>query len=122
MLVPHLGDWRDAGIVARAREANMPPLLITSHAHAGDLPSSMSAAALSTPEIELTSLKPAEDGRGFIARLADRHGRGGLGDLLWLDARFPISVGPFEVATLRLFERHGRWTSEPCDMLERATG
>ena len=120
VLIPHLGDWRDAGVVPRARQVNVPPLLITSHSHAGDLATSGSAAALSTAEIELTALKPAEDGHGYIIRLADRHGRGGSGDLLWLGARFPVSVGPFQVVTFRLSERHGEWRFERCDMLERA--
>ena len=120
LLIPHVGDWRASGVVRRARAANIGPLLVTAHAHGGDLPARGSLASLSTPDMELTALKPAEDGQGFIARLADRHGSGSTGELAWLGERFPVSLAPFEVATMRLVERDGRWRFEPCDMLERA--
>ena len=54
----------------------------------------------------------------YIVRLADRHGRGGTGELSWLGERFPLAVAPFEVLTLRLSEGAGRWRAEPCNMLE----
>jgi hypothetical protein len=61
----------------------------------------------------------AEDGDGYIVRLADVHGRGGRGSLLWLDQSFPLEWSPFQVLTLRLTRREGRWQMHPCDMLER---
>ena len=121
VLLPHVGDWRAAGVVRHAREANLPPLPITVYSHPGSLSSLQSAAALSSPEMELTALKPSEDGSGYVARLADRHGKGGSGELRWLGQSFPVSVAPFEVVTLRLVQHKGLWRAEPCDMLERAT-
>jgi len=118
-LRPHLGDWRDADVVRRARELNMPIVPITMHAHEGDLPAVNSLAALDSDEIELTALKPAEDGRGYILRLADKHGRGGQGHLAWLDGDFAVSVSPHEVVTLRLDLQDGTWVAHPCDMLEQ---
>jgi hypothetical protein len=67
----------------------------------------------------MTALKPADDGRGYIARFADRHGRGGAGELVWQGERFAIALSPFQVATLRLVKRDGAWHCEACDMLER---
>jgi alpha-mannosidase len=119
MLRPHVGDWRAAGVVRRARELNLPVVPVTMHAHPGKRPGAGTLAALSGDELELTALKPAEDGDGTIVRVADRHGRGGSGELVWLGERFPLSVGPFEVLTLRLSERAGRWYATPCDLLER---
>ena len=51
-----------AGIVQRAREVNLPPLLVTTHGHAGVLPAAASLASLDSAEIELTALKPAAVG------------------------------------------------------------
>jgi len=119
VLRPHVGDWRDAGVVRRAREVNLPVLPITMHCHPGERPPTDSLAALSSPELELTALKPAEDGDGYILRIADRHGCGGDGELRWLGESFPVTVAPFEVLTLRLTQRSGRWQATVCDMIER---
>jgi alpha-mannosidase len=116
---PHMGDWRDAGVIQRARELNLPIVPITMHAHAGDLPPVNSLAALDSSEIELTALKPADDGFGYVVRLADRHGRGGRGRLTWQDATFSVSVAPHEVITLRLEQHDGQWSARPCNMIEQ---
>jgi alpha-mannosidase len=118
-LRPHVGDWRDAGVVPAARLLNVPILPVTMHCHNGDLSPAASLLGLSSPEMELTALKTAEDGDGFVVRVADRHARGGAGELHWHGAAFPLSLAPFEVVTLRLTQRDGRWQTQPCDMLER---
>jgi hypothetical protein len=74
---------------------------------------------LDAPDLELTAFKPAEDGRGYIIRIADRHGRGGSGELLWLESRFSISLKPHEVRTCRLRPWGRGWRLVVCDMLER---
>ena len=119
VLRPHVGDWRETEIVQRARRLNMPPLLVTMHAHPGDLPRRAGLARADSDDIEMTACKPAEDGDGYIVRLADVHGRGGNGSLLWMDQSFPLEWSPFQVLTLRLTRREGRWQMHPCDMLER---
>jgi len=119
VLRPHVGDWRDAGIVGRARALNLPVVPITMHGHPGSRPPVDSLLGLACNEMELTALKPAEDGDGYVVRLADRHGRGGQGELFWRDERFPVRLAPFEVATWRLAEHAGRWQAFECDMLER---
>ena len=85
----------------------------------GDRPPAASLLRLSSPEMELTALKVAENGDGYIVRVADRHGRGDGGQLHWLDQDFAITLAPFEVATLRLAQRHGQWQASACDMIER---
>ncbi|MGC9349445.1 MAG: alpha-mannosidase [Anaerolineae bacterium] len=119
-LVPHVGDWRDADIVQRARSLNLPAVPITMYSHPGARPATASLSALSSREMMLTALKPAEDGEGYIVRIADRHGRGGEGELHWLDQTFSVSVAPFEVITLRLSQKDGQWEAHRCDMIERA--
>ena len=118
-LLPHLGDWREAGVVRRARELNLPVLPVTMYAHAGSLPPQAGLLELEGDELELTALKPAEDGQGYILRLADRHGHGGVGGLRWLGQRYTIAAKSWEVITLRLEPRDGGWRLAPCDMLER---
>jgi hypothetical protein len=67
----------------------------------------------------LTALKPAEDGEVHIVRVADRHGRGGEGELHRLDQTFSIAVAPFEVIALRLSQKDGQWEADLCDTIER---
>lgn len=119
VLKPFAGDWRDAGVVRAARELHLPPVAITAYGHPGELAASHSLVSLDAPELELTALKPADDGDGFVARIADRHGRGGAGALMWRGQRFEIAARPFEVLTLRLRERDGAWQAAQTDMLER---
>ena len=120
ILRPHVGDWQEAGVVQRARELNLPVLPITMHCHPGKMAAQASLMEISSSQMELTALKPAEDGDGYIVRVADRHGRGASGDMEWMGHAFPIAVQPFEVITLRLVQRDGDWQVIPCDMIERA--
>jgi hypothetical protein len=99
---------------------NMRLPLITMHAHSGERPRRDSLLELTSPEMEITALKPAEDGEGYIVRVADRHGRGGQGELRWQGGSFPLEVKPFQVLTLRITRSDGEWRMAECDMLERA--
>lgn len=96
---------RDAGVVEAARALNLPIVPITMHAHPGQLPGQASLLALSSPEMEMTALKAAEDGDGAIVRLADRHGHGATGTLHWLDQAFAVTLQPFAVETFRFSPR-----------------
>ena len=98
----------------------MPLPLITTHAHGGERPRRDSLLELTSSEMELTALKPAEDGDGYIVRVADRHGRGGEGELRWAEQAFPLAISPFQVLTLRLTQSNGQWRMAECDMLERS--
>ncbi len=119
---PHVGDWRDSQVVETARALNLPIVPITMHSHPGSLPGQASLLALSSPAMELAALKPAQDGNGWIARIVDRHGRGGDGILTWQGASFPLALAPFEVATLRLAMTPAGPRCTPADMLERSRG
>jgi alpha-mannosidase len=119
VLRPFIGSWQAAGIVQRARQLNLPVVPVTMHAHPGELPGSLSLCALDGPELELTSLKPAEDGLAYILRIADRHGLGGQGHLVWQGDLFPVVCQPYEVVTLRLTRQQDGWQIQRCDMLER---
>lgn len=119
VLRPHVGDWRAAGVVKRARELNLPLPAITMHCHAGPRPGSASLAGLTNADMELTALKLAENGDGYIVRVADRHGRPSRGALVWAGQSFPLALAPFEVVTLRVRPRGEGWEAVQCDMIER---
>lgn len=116
---PHVGTWQDAGIVQRARELNRPPVPITMHCHPGERSSADSLLSLSSEGMELTAFKAAEDGDGYVARIADRYGRGSSGAITFESQTFPLSIAPFDVVTLRFTPVDGVWEVRECDMLER---
>jgi alpha-mannosidase len=76
--------------------------------------------SLHSADVEVTACKPAEDGDGYIMRLADVHGRGAACTLTWLGQQFAVELSPFEVQTLRLVQDGQVWQMQKCDMLERA--
>lgn len=119
LMLPHIGGWQQTDLVAQARSLNMPDPLITTHAHAGRLPGSAPLVELTSHDLELTALKAAEDGDGYIVRIADRHGAGGSADLVWFGQRFPVNVAPFEVRTVRVTRGDGQWQVQSCSMIER---
>lgn len=118
-LRPHVGNWRAAQVVQRARALNMPPQLVTMHAHPGSLPLSGSLLTVAGPGVELTACKAAEDGDGCIVRLAEAHGNPAQATLHWQGQAFPVELTPWQVQTLRLRRQGQAWSVEPCDMLEQ---
>ncbi len=118
---PHVGDWQHAGIVERARQLNQPPVLITMHCHPGERSPKDSLMAFASDDLELTAFKTAEDGDGYIARLADRYGRGLSSTFTFDGQTFPVVIAPFDVVTLRIVQADGGWQTYECDMLERPT-
>jgi alpha-mannosidase len=76
-LIPHQGNWQQANIAELAFEAVSPPLV----GFASDKEVNHSSLSASsewmkvTPGIQIVSLKPAENGEGFILRLREIAGR-----------------------------------------------
>jgi hypothetical protein len=67
----------------------------------------------------VTACKAADDGNGWIVRLADVYGRGARTTFTWAGQPFALEVAPFAVVTVRMMPDNGRWAMERCDMLER---
>lgn len=88
-LLPHQGDWREAGVERRAYELNVPVLLVqrTTQPTAANAPSSASFLQTDCPHIIVETVKPAEDGDGLIVRLYEAHNRRGKATL-----RFASSI------------------------------
>jgi alpha-mannosidase len=71
---PHAGDWRSAGTVRRAAEYNTPLLAAFEPPHDGPLGKSASFASAVPANVEITSLKRAEDSDEWVLRLVEWHG------------------------------------------------
>ena len=69
--------------------------------------------------MEMTAFKQAEDGNGYVVRIADRYGQGSGSSFTFDGQAFPLTIDPFDVVTLRLTRIDGAWHAGECDMLER---
>jgi alpha-mannosidase len=120
-LYPHAGDWRDASTVAEALRFNR-PLLWTDGAPGAALATSIVTA--DTANVVIDTIKPAEDGDGWVLRLYESHGAATTARLgfevpvsavclsntledrlqpLALDgAAVVIPLRPFQIVTLRI--------------------
>lgn len=120
-LYPHAGDWREAGTVAQAMAFNR-PLLWSAGAVEAVLQAPLAAA--DAPNLVVDTIKPAEDGDGWIVRLYESAGarttaRVSFGvpvreafvsntledrlEPLALDGNgLALAVRPFQILTLRL--------------------
>src|SRR5262245_16048611 len=65
-LVPHAGDWREAGIARSGHEFNHPLIAMTSGTHQGPLPKQWGLIEMSNANVLATILKPASDGSTVI--------------------------------------------------------
>ncbi|HEX7761212.1 MAG TPA: glycoside hydrolase family 38 C-terminal domain-containing protein [Caulobacteraceae bacterium] len=120
-LYPHAGDWRDANTVGEAARFAR-PVLWSQGAAASVLQKPIVWA--NPANIVIDTIKPAEDGQGWIVRLYESAGRRGPATLTFgvpvreaalsntLEERGPaltlensactLDVRPFQIATLRL--------------------
>jgi hypothetical protein len=88
-LTTHPGDWRKGGATrfGWAAAAPLEPVFIHGP-QAGDYPLAASFCALDQPNIQLLTLKAAEDGEGVVVRLAETDGR---------ETRVKVSVPYLEI-------------------------
>ncbi|HEX6443614.1 MAG TPA: glycoside hydrolase family 38 C-terminal domain-containing protein [Streptosporangiales bacterium] len=120
-LIPHAGDWRDAGVVRRAAELNQPAFPLLESYHDGDLPPDASFAEVDAEAVVPTVLKPAADGSGdIVLRAYEAHGRPAHATvtLRLLDRAVEADFGPAEVKTFRIPRDAARPVVET-DLLER---
>ena len=120
-LYPHEGGWRAAGTVAEAARFNR-PLLWTR----GDVSEALAVppAAVEPANVVLDTIKPAEDGDGWVIRLYEAHGAATTARVrfgapvagVWrsntledpgpaisvADGGCDLALGPWQVATLRV--------------------
>ncbi len=120
-LYPHGGDWRQAGTVRQAGQFNAPFHWIpTFDADILQRP----LVSTDAPNVVIDTVKPAEDGKGWVMRLYESHGSAATARLTFgvpvrdihrsntLEDRFEalaleaggcvLSLHPFQIATLRI--------------------
>ena len=106
-------DLSPAEAAARADSWNSVPVVICEANHAGDLPSTH--CGFRCEGAELMAVKPAEDGDGFVIRLAEREGKNTYADIGIMDMKLTAEMTPYEIKTLRV---HDDGRIEETDMLE----
>jgi alpha-mannosidase len=73
-LVPHAGDWRQAGVYRDGMEFNHPLLAHTAGTHAGVLPKRWGFIRIDSPNVVASALKPSADGSAVL-RLYEATGK-----------------------------------------------
>ena len=118
-LMPHAGDFREAGVIAAAEDLNAPLRVVR-----GTAASSRSLVELDSPQVLVEAIKKAEDSDAVIIRLYEAWGgrcnlrlstslpakRAFLCDLLERDrsevqvrdGQIELELGPFKILTLKL--------------------
>jgi alpha-mannosidase len=120
-LMPHPGDFREAGVIAAAEDLNHPLRTVRGALAVGER---RSLIEVDTPQVIVEAVKRAEDSEAVIARLYESWGgrcrarvrtslpvgRAYLCDLLERerqevavrDGELELEVGPFRILTLKL--------------------
>ena len=70
-LMPHLGDFREAGVIGEAHALNRPLMARAIAAHGGTLAPEFSMVSCDAPNVVVTAVKQAEAADGLIVRLHD---------------------------------------------------
>ncbi len=100
-LVPHAGDWRDAGVYRAGLEFNHPLIVCASEGHPGRLPKQWGLLAQSTPRVVISAVKPSGDG-SIAVRVYEPTGMAAPG------VRLRFSVPLARVREANLIEDPGR--------------
>ena len=121
-LVPHIGDFRSAGIIQEAYALNQ-PLVATKSCGSGTLPGTFSLVSCDQPGIIIETVKKAEADNGMIVRMYEAFGgrctanitvapgfskaylcdlmENELQELSMVDNRVTLPMSNFEVTTLK---------------------
>lgn len=73
-ICPHSGDFKEAGLVKRAYERNIPPQWVVETFHKGRLGCFYEGILISKDNLIASALKKAEDGGGYILRVYECDG------------------------------------------------
>ena len=74
-LLPHIGDFREAGVINEAYSLNQPLETVPVAAHGGTLPSEFSCVGCDKPNVIIETVKKAEADDGMIVRMYDAFNR-----------------------------------------------
>ena len=111
-IVPFTGDC--AALADEAVKQNTFFPTVTETYHDGPLPQSFSAFACGHAGIELQALKPAEDGNGFIVRLAETSGTAADIAATVLGTEIAVKLPAYGIGSWRVTGG----TATPCNYME----
>lgn len=97
-LLPHAGDWYEAGTQQQAQRLNTPVLVQQTAGSAGALPSELSFFACDSDHVAVDAIKRAEDSDAWIVRCYEFAGKRG-------DAAFRSWAAMASVEEVNLMER-----------------
>lgn len=102
-----------------ALELDQPLVTQTVPPHSGKLPARGSLVSLEPAHAQLIALKPAEDGRGWILRVQESHGKGGPLGVNWLGQKLDLGTLPaWSIQSRRLTRNGETWTASAVDLQE----
>ncbi|MGC1213738.1 MAG: glycoside hydrolase family 38 C-terminal domain-containing protein [Micromonospora sp.] len=107
LLVPHAGDWRDAGLTRRAAELGSPVRAMLESFHRGPLPPQQSYLSDGGGQVMVTAVKGGEDGTGtpdLVLRAVESTGRPGRVriELPIVGRVIEAEFGPSQIRTFRI--------------------
>lgn len=119
-IVPHAGNWQEAGIPRRAWELNVQPLWVNEYSHAGSLPAVGSFLNAEPASILLTVCKKAEDDDALIVRGYETAGRpvNATMSMPHLNSTWQAAFKAHEIKSWRIKSGHTPEVHE-VDLLER---
>lgn len=122
-LMPHSGDFREAGVIEQAYALNVPLMVCFAKKTQGELSPTRTFFEVDRPGVIIEAVKVSEDGRSMIVRFYEAFGARGevglkttlpvesvqranlleesQGDLPLTDGSVRVNLRPFEIVTLR---------------------
>ncbi len=118
-LVPHMGSWKNSGIVQAAEELNQPCAVVIETYHAGKRPQKAEYLRVSDEHVVLSALKKADKGDGYIARFYETAGERVEVLMEWplFGKQIRTVFEPYQIRTFRISEDPEK-TVEETDFLE----
>ena len=113
------GSWADLDLERAAQEWQIPVSHMMDSGHPGTQPWEDSFFAVEPSTVSVLALKPEENGKGMILRLQEMSGHRAKSRVTWNQSTFAVSLKPWEIKTVRLALRKGKWVPEETDALER---
>ena len=112
-LIPHTGDWQQAGVVRAAEELVTETPIIYQGIHPGHRKGADSFLSVDAPDVVVEAVKQAENGNDLIVRSYETAGRNATATLRldFAGVQWTGRYHPFEIKTLRI-NRHTHQVTE----------
>jgi alpha-mannosidase len=101
-LLPHDGCWRKAGVMKKAALLNQPLITAFETFHKGSLPLKKSFLKVEKENVQMTALKHAYKGEGFVLRLFENFGAETETEISVGEIKFTAKFSPYEIKTFKI--------------------